>query len=348
MAEIIEVTADREELCKRLAAYIQSGSMNFLIGSGASLPAIKVAGDIEKEINDLLDASKDNEADRKSLDFIEGISTVHMGILADPVSAVIETTMAAYVEFVASLDKMLFSRKNQLLPRQANVFTTNYDLFIEHASSRVPGVVLNDGFDRSSSIGTSFPFSPERYFDRTFRSGSVYGHQIEVPTINLVKLHGSLSWRRTAEEISFDATTTPALSDPEKADPAKVRAFLEKHVLILPNFRKFQSTLVDRVYYDLLRMFSNAMDKGNAVLFSFGFSFADEHILDITRRALRNPTAQLIIVAYDKAAVAGYEAKFAKHRNVTILQPAAGTQIGFVELNELLACVLPAVSGDAA
>ena len=99
--------------------------------------------------------------------------------------------------------------------------------------------------------------------------------------------------------------------------------------------RKFESTLLDRVYFDLLRLYSNAMEVENALLFVFGFSFADEHILDITRRALRNPTAKVVILAYSQHGATDFEAKFSAHRNILIIKPAAGQNIGFPELNAL-------------
>ncbi|MGN8118074.1 SIR2 family protein [Labrys sp. 22185] len=343
MADIFEIGGNEVAFSKLLEAYIQSGNLNFLIGSGASLPAIRTAGNIEAEINELLDAGNDTEADKKCLEFIEAIGGVHSSITANPPVDPIVETIAGYSEFVAIVDRILFARKNLLLPRQANVFTTNYDMFVEHASSLLPGLMLNDGFDRTSGIANDFPFAPERYFDRTYRSGAVYGHQIEMPTINLVKLHGSLSWRRRSDTIVFDPIAVPKLTAADRADSAKVREYLEKHFLILPNFRKFHSTLMDRVYYDLLRLYANALERGNVVLMCFGFSFADEHILDITRRALRNPTAQLLIFSFDKASSTAYQAKFAKHRNVTVISPEAGALINFATLNKLLNSVLPEV-----
>jgi hypothetical protein len=349
MAETITLGAEQEEVSKLLGGYIQSGNLSFLVGSGASMPAIQTAGNIEQRINELIEAGNENAANVRCLELIEGIDAIHTSIGKDPEPENVKTTAKGYSEFVAVLDRVLFSRKNLLLPRQANIFTTNYDLFLEYAASNLPGLVLNDGFDRTAVVGKSFPFAPERYFDRTFRSGSAYGRQIEVPTINLIKLHGSLSWRHKGEDIVFDPAPMPKLAQQDRTNTAMIEEYLKRHFVVLPNIRKFHSTLMDRVYYDLLRLFANAMDRGNAVLISFGFSFVDEHILDVTRRALRNPTAQLIIVSYDKASCAGYEAKFAKHRNVTILSPAEGAHIGFSELNKLLGSVLPgAATGNAA
>ena len=344
MADIVEVTADAETAAKFLQSYIQSGSINFLIGSGASFPAIPTAGNIEEEINALLAAGNDEGASRRCLTFIEQIDTVHSQIAAADEANPIYGVTQNYKSFLSTVDRILFARKNILLPRQATVFTTNYDMFLEHASSLVPSVILNDGFERSSSLSPEFSFTPERYFDRTYRSGPVYGHQIEIPTINLVKLHGSLSWRRKVDSIVFDPSAVPQLTGPQRADIAEVNGYLQKHFLILPNLRKFHATLMERVYYDLLRLFSKAMDKENAVLIAFGFSFADEHILDLSRRALRNPTTQLIIVCFNHASAAGYEAKFSKQRNVSILSPAAGVTIDFKRFDDLLTSILPGIT----
>ncbi|MER8747415.1 SIR2 family protein [Mesorhizobium sp. M1004] len=341
MADIIEVAADNEKASKIFESYIQSGNLNFLIGSGASFPAIATAGNIETEIDTLLAAGNENEASRRCLEFVEQIDAVHGQISAAAMSDAVLSVVDNYRIFLSLIDRILFTRKNILLPRQATVFTTNYDMFLEHASSLVPSVILNDGFDRSSSLSPEFMFTPERFFDRTYRSGPIYGHQIEIPTINLVKLHGSLSWRRSKDSVVFDPTAIPKLTDDQKADITHVTAYLEKHFLILPNLRKFHTTLMERVYYDLLRLFSKAMDYENSVLIAFGFSFADEHILDLTRRALRNPTSQLIILSYNTASAATYQAKFTKQRNVTVLAPSAGTVIDFKRLNDLLVSILP-------
>ncbi|RWM69167.1 MAG: hypothetical protein E5X83_32090 [Mesorhizobium sp.] len=347
MAEIIELAADGENASKIFESYIQSGNINFLIGSGASFPAIATAGNIEAEIDELLLANNENGASRRCLEFLEQIDTVHGKVSTAEADDPIYGVVANYRLFLSTIDRILFTRKNILLPRHATVFTTNYDMFLEHASSLVPGVILNDGFDRSSSLSHEFMFTPERFFDRTYRSGPIYGHQIEIPTINLIKLHGSLSWRRITDSIVFDPAAIPKLTDEEKADIAQVNAYLEKHFLILPNLRKFHTTLMERVYYDLLRLFSKAMDQENSVLIAFGFSFADEHILDLTRRALRNPTSQLVIVSYSHASAAAYQTKFSKQRNVIVLAPAAGATINFERLNELLVSILPGQANAA-
>lgn len=300
------------------------------------MPAIQVAGNIEDEINALIASDEPNEADLKALSFIEDIEKKNTAISIGIEINGTEQSLSQYVEFLTAVDHVLFERKNLLLPRQANVFTTNYDTFIEQAASELSSLILNDGFDRASSLRGNFPFAPERFFDRTYRSGPIYSRQAEVPTVNLIKLHGSLTWKKNATGIAFRQEYPDELSEEQKSDPTTVAEALRERTLILPNFRKFDSTLMDRVYYDLLRILANAMDRENAVLISFGFSFADEHILDITRRALRNPTSQLIFFAYNSDAADDIDIKFASQRNALIVAPEEGEVIDFQMFNSLL------------
>ena len=71
-----------------------------------------------------------------------------------------------------------------------------------------------------------------------------------------------------------------------------------------------------------------------------GFSFADEHILDITKRALRNPTLRLVIFCYQESDTEGYESKFAQYNNVDIVC-SSKVNLDFAEFNKLLKDVLP-------
>lgn len=244
MTEIIYISEDNQPAPKFLEPYLQSGNLNFLIGSGASFPAIKTAGNIEVEINDLLTANKDDEANKKCFEFLRTINAANKALTTLGFNANIGKVKRRYIDFLSAVDRILFARKNILLARQANVFTTNYDLFFEHAAGAIPGIVLNDGFDRSSLMKAA-TFSPERYFDRTYRSGTFYNHQIEIPTINLIKLHGSFSWRKKSNSVVFDATPVAMLTPPEELNPAKIREYIQKHFLILPNLRKFHATLTD-------------------------------------------------------------------------------------------------------
>ena len=77
MPEIINLNSENEPAAQYLEPYLQSGNLNFLIGSGASFPAIKTAGNIEADINTLLAANNVSEANKKSLEFITTISAAN-------------------------------------------------------------------------------------------------------------------------------------------------------------------------------------------------------------------------------------------------------------------------------
>ena len=154
-------------------------------------------------------------------------------------------------------------------------------------------------------------------------------------------MHGSLNWVRSSDsEIRFSPEVTLS-GHVQVNNPTAVSAALAIRALILPNLRKFESTLLERIYFDLLRLLANCLERDNSLLIAFGFSFADEHILDITRRALRNPTSQLIIFGYSNDDANAFEVKFAQHRNVLVVGPGEGQPIDFTAFNSILQEIVP-------
>ena len=62
----------------------------------------------------------------------------------------------------------------------------------------------------------------------------------------------------------------------------------------------FEETTLKYSYYELLRMYSNNLERENSVLIVSGFSFADEHICKITTRVAKsNPTLLILVFAYN-------------------------------------------------
>ena len=61
---------------------------------------------------------------------------------------------------------------------------------------------------------------------------------------------------------------------------------------------KFENTLYQEFYYQNLRQLSYELEKQNSILIVFGFSFADEHIAEILKRACNNPTLNIYIFCY--------------------------------------------------
>jgi SIR2-like domain len=98
---------------------------------------------------------------------------------------------------------------------------------------------------------------------------------------------------------------------------------------------------LESTYYELLRIYANALDRENALLLTFGFSFGDEHIRDITKRALRNPTLRVVAFAYGEEDRARFAEIFDGFSNLEIVSPPEGAQLDFVRFNELLRGAAP-------
>ena len=349
MARLIYVEKQRDELRKTLLRSFQSGSINFLVGSGASQPAISTVGNIEREIDQLIKESRNSEAQKKTYSFLEGIQIPNNALIrGEPLTKganetpdgykkrndAFELTKTNYRVLLGNIERILIERKTSLLSRQASIFTTNYDLFIEQASKTFPVLRLNDGFARNPCLSNHFSFSPQGFFNTVSNRGNLYDYEVEIPCVNLIKIHGSLSWKKVEREIRFHVESKVLLA--ADAEDAAIEEFNQQYALILPQQNKHRETLLDRVHYDLLRIYSNELDREGTLLISLGFSFDDEHIFEITKRALKNPTLLVLISAFDQAAVEAYQLKFDGYNNVIILAPEEGKTFSLAQFNSLI------------
>ena len=334
-----------KQLRKFLKRAYQSAHINFLIGSGASVPAIETAGNVEKLISCLYEQKKEPEANLQKSIFIQKVqdpTNLLMEKETNPNNE-IDETLRNYVRFLELVTTVLNKRKSSLVPKRANVFTSNYDLFIEKAGEYVHNVILNDGFNRSPDLSMLYRFSPENFFNSTFNTGNLYNYNAEIPTINLVKIHGSLSWEKFKMEVNGDEDAKEIVFKPRiirgtdhNATNGQVLEYLDNFALVLPESRKFQTTVIDRFHYDLLRIYANSLELENSLLLVFGFSFEDEHILDVTKRALRNASLTVVVFAYDAKSQSKFESKFSGFDNVRIVAPSGQDKIEFDKFLEFL------------
>lgn len=344
MATSTDVSKLPEEVRRRLLRSFQSGRVSFLIGSGASQPAIPTAGPIEAEITKLLSEANNVAATDRLYGFLGSVWDPTNKVIANELDGPVGATLTEYVSLLRVIEKILMARRTTLLPRQVNVFSTNYDLFVEKASEQCPTLSLNDGFLRAPGLGARLEFSTRNFFRASYSTGNLYDYKVEMPSVNLVKLHGSCSWKRTPDTIEFCVDQHPLLD--LDASAVEKRTFVDKCAVVLPQMAKFRETTMDRTYYDLLRMFANSLDLENSALIVFGFSFADDHIRDITSRALKNPTLRIMLFAYDDAARLAYSNLFGQYGNVEIIFDSTGA-ISFGKLNQILAAVLDAKESAA-
>ncbi|KGN37278.1 SIR2 family protein [Knoellia subterranea] len=334
----------KELTSERLRDLVQDAHLSFLIGAGASAPMFRLLGDVENMLTSLEAADVDEDARafaRASIysGFFRSVVLKNQDLLARTGEA--PHLLTRYESFLGTINRLLIERRSSILNKQVNIFTTNVDLAIEIAAETLQ-VHLNDGF-----AGRLQPsFSTSNFGSVVSRRSLQYDNLSEVPTFNLLKLHGSVGWSAEGQDenrpgISLDARLERVATAAEALDAVDtllidvgqgttlqellqgpvplnsvdlLKPFLDAYrqlAIVNPTKTKFQQTVLNQNYYDLLRLFSNELEKENAVLFVVGFSCRDEHIRELMVRAARtNPTLQIVIFAYSPHSAAEIERAF--------------------------------------
>jgi len=278
---------------------------------------------------------------------IKPIAQLNLDTLKASELAVIDN----YDKFLKTILAIISKRKSS--DKRCNLFTTNYDGCFALTADRLlkqakTEFVINDG-----SRGFRTKFLQAKNFNSYLRQTGVFSIQHnDIPQINLIHLHGSVYWSKQDESIVVDysAAITSTLAIDEIAlkpftdllnnedtefDTLEVYAslldgnfddaatqFLEQYnqlPIVNPTKWKFYETVFEEHYYQMLRAMSYELEKPNTVFITFGFSFADEHILNLVRRSLSNPSLQLFVCCYNTINVDAMQAKFNGHDNVQFI-----------------------------
>jgi len=281
---------------KEMTEIIQSSHLNFLIGSGLSTPFLPALNDIEVRLR-----AEGDEAKRIKIfkEYIKEVMLPNKDVINRTVDqnegSNFRLTYDSYRKFFETVSFILLKRKSTILSKQANIFTTNIDVMMETVLEDC-NLNYNDGF-----LGQIKPIFGISNFKKSVSKRSLHFENIsEIPVFNLIKVHGSLTWKNDGDKIVFSKLDHFDKSLLEKDG----NSFKEKYselLIVNPYTDKFEKTVLDVTYYELLRMFSSELEKENAVLFVMGFSFADEHIQEITvRSANSNPTLKIYVFCYSQ------------------------------------------------
>jgi hypothetical protein len=342
---------------ERLKDVIQDCNLNFLLGSGLSMPYIRTLGNIETLLTAVEKSAlspTEVQIIRCSLYKLYFDEVMHRNrlILANDADAV--PVQSAYSSLLRTLNAILLRRKSSLLGKEVNLFTTNIDIFLEKGLEEI-GLEFNDGFN-----GRFKPRFSLSNFNKSRSKRSLHFDNVsEIPVFNLMKLHGSVTWHleddrtitfstdlsklKTIAEIHIPdgcLIKVPAAAEFEQLATAakgmkiakEVEAFIAEYddlLVVNPTKEKFKHTLLNQTYYELLRIFSNELEKDNSVLFVMGFSFADEHIREITLRAANsNPTLLVYVFAHSTSSAEAIRAQLGantiKNANIQIIAPTPG------------------------
>lgn len=288
------------ELIKQLQQLAITKQLNFLIGSGASAKSIGLMGDFKNDngsiaINKLINKVKEVSEKLLNGNFDE-----------DPK---IRENLEDYCGFIKMIIYVLNLSNSRQVPKSANIFTTNYDLFFEKAADiLLPSrrFIFNDG--------------ARGYFTRELDSlnynqvvsykGLNDNYISEIPSITLIKPHGSVNWKKKGEEEKI----------------CICNHVIEEPIIVRPTGQESKDTFSNNYFHEMLRVFQLELDKPQSVLFIIGFSFQDKHIGKMILRALRNHELMIYVFAYSDSDIETYMKNLGIDdtlpKNLKILKPS--------------------------
>lgn len=161
---------------------------------------------------------------------------------------------------------------------RVQLFTTNYDTLWEQAASRA-GYIIIDGF----SFSHPRKFSG-RYFDIDIvnrEKTRIKNEDSFIPNvIHLYKLHGSIDWKLSGEDIVQTEKDGDSL-------------------MIYPASDKYESSY-KQPFFEMMSRFQQSLRRDNVLLLVMGFGFQDMHIQNVIVEAVKqNPSLHLVILDYN-------------------------------------------------
>jgi hypothetical protein len=274
-----------------------------------------------------------------------------------------------YEVFLKTLLGLLDRRKD--LNRKINIFTTNYDGCLAHSAD---SLLMKGSHDFVVNDGTS-GFHKKHLHAKNFstfqcQTGIFERTNYGIPQLNIIHLHGSVYWSKSGEKIEVKYTNDfkNLLNHSTISKIKEFSTFLgtkggttanipvvsftrqqmdrfwseyNKLPIVNPTKWKFHETVFEEHYYQMLRLLSYELEKPNAILIIFGFSFADEHILKLVQRSLSNPQLQTFICCYSQGSAESMTKEFKQWKNVKVIRPPDGVKMDFTNFNKYVFSLKP-------
>lgn len=237
--------------------------------------------------------------------------------------------------------------------KKCNIYTSNYDNCFELAADKLVtenrvSCVFNDG----SAGFQKREFHTKNFNTRVIHKGIFDKHEEMIPQVNILHPHGSVYWVHDSKgiEVSYEDSIYKieldeqqrelingfgAIVEDQTKDSSDLVQFKVDNKQQLNNLRiddfwsaykdipivnptkwKFHETVFEEAYYQILRHLSFELERPNTVLLTFGFSFADEHILHLIQRSLSNPSLTVYVSCFDDNEKVEMQSKFQGYSNV--------------------------------
>ena len=226
---------------------------------------------LEDFLSDLISYKKyvpDNEAEK-----YEASEHAIFGCIVENTSYDFDKNSLNHATFINTISHLVKS------PSKLTFVTTNYDTLIEDAADEI-GYTVMDGFT----------FSHRPYFDSDMFEWNMVKDIENIKTneleykkniINLLKLHGSLTWERDNRGIR-----------------RKEKNEVVKPIMIFPSADKYMQSYQEP-YFELFTKFQELIKRPNSLLITVGFSFADNHISQMIYQAiLHNKSLAMLVTDY--------------------------------------------------
>lgn len=311
--------------------YAITKRLNFLVGSGASVPAIPLMGNfkydkdgtlVEDSIANQQLENRISQVSRYLVDYNAGFR-LFLNKVEDEGELYtidyykklykfysdcnqINHVSKKYSRFIETIIGLLYISNSRQTTKNINIFTTNYDLFIEKSVDKLMKVdkfIFNDGTNG--------------YFERVLDSSN-YNKTVayrglndnylnELPSISLIKPHGSMNWEKRQDESIVIK-----------------QSVVDNPVIVKPTGLEGQETFLNNHFHEMLRIFQLELDKPQSVLIVIGFSFQDKHIAKMLVRALQNPEIIIYIFGYtdrDRETILNNLSLESELRNLKIITP---------------------------
>lgn len=190
---------------EELDSLIRGKNVNFLIGAGASVPLYPSLsfGDGYPTFEDIVSNNKISKESKLFMYlyyFKKWIAPMGISNIDFQKKYSQDEVYGNYKKLVNILYNYLQVESNEA-PKRINIFSTNYDLLFERAIDEFlfynPLIYFNDG---SRGVFKKY-VSNKNYYLNVTHSGYNDNYRREVPTINLFKLHGSISWGISSDRI---------------------------------------------------------------------------------------------------------------------------------------------------
>ncbi|OKB66114.1 hypothetical protein BHU62_14360 [Serratia marcescens] len=358
---------------------VYNKNINILIGSGASadlFPTLALAlkdAQGSRETIETLATKFESCPEKRTALFMHYYNTCIFPVQTFNPSSITSDdgneNLKNYDVFLTTLLGLLDRRKD--LNRKINIFTTNYDGCLTHVAD---SILMKGSHDFVVNDGTS-GFHRKHLHSKNFstfqcQTGIFERSNYGIPQLNIIHLHGSVYWSKSGEkiEVNYRNDFNNILTKQTIENLNRYSVFLgtkdnqtedipdlsfnkeqmdtfwdeyNKLPIVNPTKWKFYETVFEEHYYQMLRLLSYELEKPNSILITFGFSFADEHILRLIQRSLSNPQLHTFICCYSDDSANSMREEFKLWKNVQVIGPPEDMKMDFTNFNRYVFSLKP-------